>query len=356
MSVSALEVTRVLNLLMTAGSATDFALALLSSDERRLIRRCALARRFNSALVDDIIRPAVKIGSEAVPFERLKALPGVSSDPGRPGWYCIDPENRLKHERAWLDPPTGDDDALGEEAFGELNGRLADWFANHRDGELEELYHRLISDPRRAAAEFRVKYRQAESIFDLARCESLLGILDQRQRFLSRALASVRTDARGLLRARSAVADDHYRTARYLERRPLLDELEKLVSDRSRFILNIHGAGGSGKTMFLRWLSARYCLPKQIPWRAWTSTFSTNPKPVLRRGSSSASSRNDSISSCAALHSPSSSTVSSKCAGPRPRGVNKGRGRGPRALQPTRKRSGQGSPACSKRRAAGRFC
>ena len=258
----------LLALLDQAETATDFSLALVGTDERRLLRRCALARRFNRTMLDEVLRDATGITADEVSFDRLSTCPGVGPEPGRPDWYRVEIEDRSEIERAWLDARacSADGDELGEPAFRVLNGRLADWFAGlGPDGELEELYHRLVADLGAATSAFHTAYERAANQFDLARCKSLIGVLDERARFLDPRLASFRTDARGLLRARSAVADDYFATARYLQRAHLAATLDTLLVDKTHFILNLHGAGGSGKTMFLRWLSARFCLPRQIP-------------------------------------------------------------------------------------------
>jgi peptidoglycan hydrolase-like protein with peptidoglycan-binding domain len=231
----------------------------------RVLRHCAVVRRFNRQLVQDVIGPAAGITSDQISFDQVSQLPGVGPHPGRPDWYRVAAEDRPELEQSWFGAGT-EGEGLGESAYRDLNRRLADWFAGlGHEGELEALYHRLVGDLDCARECFREAYAQAERRFDLARCESLLAVLDERARFLDPELASFRTDARGLLRARSAVADDYYATARYLERDHLLKALENLLADPARFVMNLHGAGGSGKTMFLRWLSARYCLQQQIP-------------------------------------------------------------------------------------------
>jgi hypothetical protein len=258
-----LDVEAVIAALNQATTPLERGLALMRPSERRLVRRCALARRFDQALAAGVLAPLA--GATELDFERLVGLPGVGAAAGRPGWYRLDPGERAAHEGAWL-AGGSDEDPLGPERFREAQARLADWFQTlGPDGQLEALYHRLAADPQRGAQEFHALYDEATRGFDLARCESLLEVLDQRARFLAPELASFRTEARGLLRARSAVADDYFRSARYLERRGLRRAFESLLEDRWRFILHLHGSGGRGKTMFLRWLAARFCLERGIP-------------------------------------------------------------------------------------------
>jgi cellulose synthase operon protein C len=264
-SVQPIDRTELLVLLNRAETATGFTLALLGPQKARLLRHCAVARRFNRQLVHDVIGPAAGIASDQISFDQVSELFGVGPDPGRPDWYRVAAEDRAELEESWFGA-AAEGEGLGETAYRDLNRHLADWFADlGHEGELEVLFHRLVADLDVARKSFREAYEHAERRFDLARCESLLAVLDERAPFLDPELASFRTDARGLLRARSGVADDYYATARYLHREHLLTALEGLLADSAHFIMNLHGAGGSGKTMFLRWLSARYCLQGQIP-------------------------------------------------------------------------------------------
>jgi hypothetical protein len=269
MSEARLDIAAMLEAFDKVTSPAEAMLALVRPEERRIVRCCALARRFNEAMVDEILRPFAGPVAASVSFKQIVSLPGVGPVPGRPGWFRLEGGDRATHEQAWLAVPATkhpDDDLLGERAFRDINARLADWFAAlGADGELESLYHRLAADGGADAQAFHAAYAAAARAFDLARCESLLEILDQRARFLDPKLATFRTDARGLLRARNAVADDYFRSARYLERASILTGFESMLRDKSKFILHLHGTGGRGKTMFLRWLGSRYCLEHEIP-------------------------------------------------------------------------------------------
>jgi peptidoglycan hydrolase-like protein with peptidoglycan-binding domain len=264
-SVQPIDRAQLLALLDRAQTATEITLALLEPRKARLLRHCAVARRFNRQLVHDVIGPAAGIASDQKSFDQVTELPCIGPDPGRPDWYRVAAEDRTELEQSWFGA-AAEAEGFGESAYRDLNRRLADWFAGlGHEGELEALFHRLVADLDLARKAVREAYEYAERRFDLARCESLLAVLDERAPFLDPELASFRTDARGLLRARSAVADDYYATARYLNREHLITALERLLADPARFVMNLYGAGGSGKTMFLRWLSARYCLQRQIP-------------------------------------------------------------------------------------------
>ena len=254
--------------LATAPNATEFSMALLRPEEGRILRRCAVPRRFDSRLLREVLRDDAAVGSDIVSDDEVIHLPGVLPDRSREGWYRVSGQDRADHEDAWLnsDGLLGSAEDLGRKRFAALNGRLAVWFGQlGPDGEVDAVYHALVSDPAAAAAKFLSLYQASYETFDLARCESLLDVLDERARVLDTSLASFRTEARALLRARGAFVHDYRGTARFLAREALTNAFESLLPNSERFILLLHGPGGRGKTMFLRWLAARYCAPREIP-------------------------------------------------------------------------------------------
>ena len=246
-------------------SGGDLLTALLPASEQRGLRAAALARRFDRAMFDELMAPAADATPEML--ERLLDVGAVQPTPGRSGWYALDDKRRAH----WLDlgvaaGSDSDDLTVGAPKWTQLHQQLADAFAARGpDAEIERLYHRLILRQSQAEAHWRELYASACECFDLARCESLLDLLGQTARFISPELASVMTRERGLLGARAALADDYFRTGRYLERRQVLADFESLLTDPQRFILQMHAPGGSGKTLFLCWLGARWCLPRGMP-------------------------------------------------------------------------------------------
>jgi hypothetical protein len=261
----------------------DPATALLEPAERRVRRRCALVRRFDAELFARVLRPSARVDAQAFTFERAFALPGIRPNPGRPGWYSLESAQRDALQNEWLGTAqAGDDDVLGPGAFRRLHRRIAAWFKGQGgDGELELLRHRLACGSAAAEAAWRRDYTAARDRFDLARCTSLLSALAEMARFVSPDLASFMTQEQGLLQARRTFADDYFRTGRYLERRTVFDGFEAMLRDDARSILVLHAPGGRGKTMFLRWLAARYCLPHGIPISRIDFDFFEQPEQEL---------------------------------------------------------------------------
>jgi hypothetical protein len=232
---------------------------LLSDEQRRLFELLQLPRRFDRSLCVELLQPAAAVASTTA-LDALIQTGLVQPVAGRAGWWQVS-ERRLAAPTA-----TAADWAPLGPRWRQLHQELAHWFERFgADGELEALYHRLCSQEAGGEATWGLQYDAARDGFNLARCETLLQLLDECARFVSPELAMRGTRERGLLAARAAFADDHLRTSRYLERAPLLRAFEALLQDRQHFILQLHAPGGSGKTMFLRWLGPRWCLPHGVP-------------------------------------------------------------------------------------------
>jgi peptidoglycan hydrolase-like protein with peptidoglycan-binding domain len=243
-------------------SGSDLREVLLGDEARGLLRVLRLPRRFDRALCDDVLFAAATAGPEAL--EALRQIGLVQPVSGRPGWFQAVEDSAAPRTAS----PDDADDVLaaGGERWRALHRALALRFESlGADGELEALFHWMTLGDARGEQRWNALYDSARDAFDLARCETLLKLLDACARYVGPALATRGTLERGLLGARAAFAEDHSRTSRYLERNALRDAFEALLADDHRFILQLHAAGGSGKTMFLRWLGPRWCLPEGVP-------------------------------------------------------------------------------------------
>lgn len=239
-------------------SGGDLLTALLNASEQRALAAASLPRRFNAEMYATIIAPSAE--ADVTSFERLRAVGALADLPGRTGWYAVDAARRMRRVAK------GEAFAPRSPSWRALHERLAQAFAaDGADGWLEQLYHRLSLSDESAEKAWQQRFAEERDRFDLARCENLLELLADRAAFVSPALASLGTRERGLLGARAALADDYARTGRYLERHAVLGAFESLRPPGPCYILQLHAAGGSGKTMFLRWLGARWCLPREVP-------------------------------------------------------------------------------------------
>lgn len=244
-------------------SGTDLREALLADDAKHLLRALRVPRRFDQAMCEEVLFGELPPASRQA-LETLKQMGLVRAVSGRPGWL------EAVEDTAPTRSDSHDDGvdvlAIGGARWRALHRALATRFDSLGvDGELEGLYHWMMLGEQSAELRWNALYDGARDAFDLARCETLLKLLDACARFVSAELATRGTQERGLLAARSAFADDHSRTSRYLERNALRHAFEAFLVDERHFILQLHAAGGSGKTMFLRWLGPRWCLPKGVP-------------------------------------------------------------------------------------------
>ncbi|MBL8213661.1 MAG: hypothetical protein JNK87_23280, partial [Bryobacterales bacterium] len=132
----------------------------------------------------------------------------------------------------------------------------------------------LVAQPQQAAALFTDLYNAADESFDLAECSRLIDVLSARVVLLNDNLNSLWKNAEAYYRSRSLFVTDYYRSATYLKRSartnaegestpPVEAQFESFWSSPQTWLLNVYGKGGSGKTMFVRWLIARRCLPRR---------------------------------------------------------------------------------------------
>jgi hypothetical protein len=146
--------------------------------------------------------------------------------------------------------------------------QILSYAAEHED-PLEQFAQRIVIDPSAAEREFDTLYAAADAVFDLSRCDLILDVLRQRLLLLTASLRERLAAREQYLASRLLFIDDFYRTASYLEHGQLLSSFGSFISTgvlqrfrQTKWLLNIHGKGGAGKTMFVRWVIARHCIPE----------------------------------------------------------------------------------------------
>ncbi|MGH9905722.1 MAG: hypothetical protein ACRD8U_09100, partial [Pyrinomonadaceae bacterium] len=127
----------------------------------------------------------------------------------------------------------------------------------------------VLSDPKEAEAEFIRLFKKADNNFDLTRCHDLVKTLEDRTALLTPELHAFRLQKRQYLNARYLFAADYYQTVFYYARSSVVKAFDALLKESGsasqKWIFQLYAAGGMGKTMFVRWLLARHCVPKSIP-------------------------------------------------------------------------------------------
>ena len=235
--------------------------SLLSQAEQELLKRCAAVRKFDERLVDKIFRPGLSGASrEEVSFEKLTNQSCVEPVVGLTGFYQLRESSRVEYFELWHQS----DEVISPELRA-LSRKLARYYEQLGPGsELDVLYQLIASDSERAKAEFIRLYDEGDSRFDLGRCQDLLKILEARHTILSRGLLELFQGRKQYLKARGLWSREYYQTAYYYEIDELDLQFQKLLEDRSKWILQLYAKGGLGKTMFLRWLIARRCVPQPL--------------------------------------------------------------------------------------------
>ncbi|XVU27303.1 hypothetical protein ACQPZJ_09755 [Actinoplanes sp. CA-054009] len=222
--------------------------SLVDAPLRETLRRCAVARTFDRACFDAVLR-----GPGGPTVDRLVDDEYAEPVPGRGELFRLRPDVREQWLSEWAERPA------------ELSGILAD----RQDDEIEELYYRAVSDPSAAAALFTRLFAEADAAFDLVRAQDLLDVLREPARlpWLSPELLLVGAERYAYLRARSFWSTEWRQSARYLERPGPAGALRRLIAEDGPRALQLHARGGSGKTMLLRWFIARWCVPepRRIP-------------------------------------------------------------------------------------------
>ena len=240
-------------------------LALFPPPLRETIRRCAVPRTFGLALYEAHLRAPHDGGPE---LNLLVQLGQVEAVPGRTDRYRLRSE---VSEAALLDW-WGDE---GRPPALELPvpARLCEIAASVRAADesnvsrLEKLAVELLHDPKTAGETFVTLYTEADGAHDLARCRAVLDVLDAPDRLplLTAGLADLRNKYATYLAARTLWVDDYYRSAHYVSRPHAERALEQMLSPDGSRILQLYARGGMGKSMQLRWFTARRAVPHRIP-------------------------------------------------------------------------------------------
>lgn len=177
---------------------------------------------------------------------------------------------------------------------------LGEYFlARGTDWELDGLSLLVIGDTKRAWNSAVELYEAAERNTDFTRCFQVLQMLEERIALIQKIVGGwhppmalfewllpynvFQTEISELRRrydAARAFAADFERTTKVLERSVMEDAWKWLAEDSTptvttentataptqQWILDVEAQGGAGKTIFLRWLSARRCIVHGIPY------------------------------------------------------------------------------------------
>ncbi|MEP6762722.1 MAG: hypothetical protein ABJB66_00360 [Gemmatimonadaceae bacterium] len=255
--------------------------------QSEVLWRVSLAGRLDREAVTTIVRPDVAgIPDNIELFDWLAAHREIefnSSD--NPTISAREADNRtLRANPNQLDAWIREVDNIRAFAL-----KLSDHFAQRsEEWELDSINLLVLADPARALQRARKLYDAADTQSNFTRCFQILQRLEERTALLQRITSSWHppmaeypwlneystflkevVELRRRFDASRAFASDFERTTQALER-DVMKEAWHWVSgpivEHDPWILNIEAKGGSGKTIFLRWLSARQCIREGIPY------------------------------------------------------------------------------------------
>lgn len=237
-------------------SPLSVTLSLLPAAERDLLRYLAPLTSFDDEIAGEV---AARYGpGEAATPAALIRYPFVRKVQGRPGRYRIrDDMRRVLLDSWWDRQPSG----TVPPDLAALCERLAALLDDKPDTEPAEVVGlRLFAAPRQGLQAWKQLYATADKRFDLVRCRSLIGMLG----WMAAAdpeVDAVREDYQAYVEGRSLWTDDWYRTGPFLLPAASKNAFEDLLRGDEGRVLELRGFGGYGKTMHVRWLIARRCVP-----------------------------------------------------------------------------------------------
>ena len=251
--------TAVIERLLRNESPADILASLRRPGEHELLRRVAVVRAFDRRLYDELL--ADDNGKETPSFADFVQLPEVELLPRTEGVYQLRADARSTNWKAWWSDDA--DTTVVPAQLARLLQRLADHYRKS-ERPVDLLAQLALVDHDEALALFGDLYRETDERFDLAGCQDLIDVLSEPERapLLGSRLTAARNDRASYLRARSLWSAEHYQSETFFEPEGVLTVYEELLGGKSERVLNLHGPGGSGKTIQLRWLIARQLVPE----------------------------------------------------------------------------------------------
>ncbi len=237
-------------------SPLSVSLSLLPAPERDLLRRLSPLTSFDDEIVSEVAaghRPG-----EVATLASLVRYPFVLKVRGRPGRHRIrDDMRRVLLDSWWDGQPSSAVPADLAALCDRLAGRL-----EQKPGtdEAELVGLRLFAAPQEALEEWKQLYATADKCFDLVRCRFLIGMLGW-MAAVDPEVDAVREDYQAYVDGRSLWTDDWYRSGPFLLPAASGEAFEALLGGDQGRVLELQGSAGYGKTMHVRWLIARRCVP-----------------------------------------------------------------------------------------------
>ena len=242
--------------LLAQGGLGAALFGVLPPAVQETLRRCAAQRTFDRSLYEEVLRPQDGPG-----LDELLEDGHVKPAEGETGRYRL---TAVMQEPAFADWWVQTGRTPVEPPIPPPLRQLAAAAAGHdADRPLDTLDALLLSDQAAARSLFVKLYDAADNAYDLSRCQVLLDVLQSRYRLplLDQDLLELQHERSAYLGARDLWSTDYNESASYVPRPMLEQALEDLLRARGGPALQLHAASGMGKSMQLRWLIARRCVP-----------------------------------------------------------------------------------------------
>jgi len=278
----------------TSFAAAVNRMAPVSDVEKRVLYRASFIRVFDQEMFDAIISPP-RYRSERPNFDQVILSPGLERYDFERNIYRVKDVVAVDHLQAWIerDPERREIREVSNQAYQYMvmrngNSRLDGKEAVYPAIDLLRFRLPVPAEAEGALKEFNALFDEADKVFDLATCHMLVQMLQELDSFQ----ADTRTAELKLLNdlqrrrcdelipymtARGRFIEEFAKSASFLTRDTLwkkTGEFLKAPADSAsavptspggEWMLPIYGRGGSGKTIFLQWLVARYAVPQRIP-------------------------------------------------------------------------------------------
>lgn len=243
-----------------------------TTTEKALVKWASLLRSFDENLYERTLQLVVPDGAPQISFAEFSRSLNLEPVPRADGVFRVKDDVQQSYLNEWrreLSAPNAIDaqPPLADSPF--FQNLLSDFTTDDEDHDLDLLGILILTDPQRAEEKFLKLVEQAETNFDLARYNDLVKLLESRLPLLSPALVKLSQQHRQYLNARNLFALDYYQTGFYYARQSIVQAFDDLLKDSAKasekWIFHLYATGGMGKTMFVKWLISRHCVPRRIP-------------------------------------------------------------------------------------------
>lgn len=248
-----------------ATSIADLARMLEQPGEPELLKRISLLRYFDETIFNQYLRKHLPEG--APDFKTFITNKDLEPVPRTRNAYALNRDA----QRQYLDRLSSDrtsNPESWEHAVEIFNDLLSYNKEDDPQFALDRLALLIAVNPDKAQEKFEALYKEADQRFDMARCNDVLQTLENRFWLVptSSPLANSVKKNRQYYSARQLYLTDYYQTTTYFERPINSLNLDRFfhdaAPDATQWIFHVYATGGLGKTMFVRWLISRYCLPE----------------------------------------------------------------------------------------------